>query len=66
MPDIGRGIEEIRISEESGEYRVIYVARLADAVYVLHCFQKKDRRTRRSDIELARERYRQLLKERGS
>ena len=39
MPPIGTGVEEIRIADESGAYRVIYVARRLDAVYVLHAFQ---------------------------
>ena len=41
MPSIGKGVEEIRIWGDSGTYRVIYMARLSDAVYILHCFQKK-------------------------
>ena len=41
MPSIGAGVKEIRIWDETGTFRVIYLARLADAVYVLHCFQKK-------------------------
>jgi phage-related protein len=41
MPSIGRGVEEIRVWDDSGTYRVIYTARLADAVYVVHAFQKK-------------------------
>jgi phage-related protein len=43
-----------------GEWRVVYVAKLADAVYVLHAFQKKTRKTSRQDIDLARKRYRQI------
>ncbi|MBK6729206.1 MAG: type II toxin-antitoxin system RelE/ParE family toxin [Xanthomonadales bacterium] len=65
MPDIGRGVEEIRLNDESGEYRVIYICRLTEAVFVLHCFQKKEQRTRKTDIELARARYRDLMKERN-
>lgn len=42
MPSIGKGVEEIRVRDDSGIYRVIYTARLADAVYVLHAFQKKN------------------------
>jgi phage-related protein len=45
MPSIGKGVEEIRIWEESGTYRVIDTARFADAVYVLHAFQKKSQAT---------------------
>lgn len=41
MKDIGAGVKEIRIKDETGAYRVIYVAKLADSVYILHCFQKK-------------------------
>jgi phage-related protein len=59
MPDIGSGVREIRI-HILGEWRVIYVARLAEAVYVLHAFQKKSQKTRREDIDLARRRYRQI------
>lgn len=54
---VGAGVREIRI-HVLGEWRVIYVARFADAVYVLHCFQKKSRKTRREDLAVARERYR--------
>ncbi len=45
MPAIGKGVEEIRVSDDSGAYRVIYVAKRADAVYVLHAFQKKTQAT---------------------
>lgn len=60
MPGVGKGVEEIRVTDESGAYRVIYVARRAEAVYVLHAFQKKTRATSRRDIETAKERFRQL------
>lgn len=63
MPAVGRGVEEIRIRDESGAYRVIYIARLARAVYVLHCFNKKTQKTSRLDLELAASRYRQLIKD---
>lgn len=56
MKTIGKGVKEIRIKEASGHYRVIYLANLEDAVYVLHAFQKKTQRTRKSDIDLARKR----------
>lgn len=58
MTSIGTGVREIRI-HVLGEWRVIYVANLADAIYVLHAFQKKTQKTRREDIELARRRFRQ-------
>jgi phage-related protein len=61
MPTIGKGVEEIRVRDESGAYRVIYTARLADAVYVLHAFQKKTQTTAKRDIEIARRRFSQLM-----
>jgi phage-related protein len=64
MPDIGKGVEEIRVWVESGTYRVIYIARLGEAVYVLHAFQKKVQRTSQKDIQLARVRLEQLLRDR--
>ncbi len=62
MPAIGKGVEEIRVWEASGTYRIIYTARLADAVFVLHAFQKKTMATSPRDIEIARERFRQLMR----
>lgn len=64
MPTIGQGVAEIRLHEVNGAYRVIYLASLADAVYVLHCFQKKSQKTSRVDIELASGRYRDLMRSR--
>jgi Phage-related protein len=63
MPSIGKGVEEIRVWDDSGIYRVIYTARLADAVYVLHAFQKKTPTTAKPDIELAYKRYTELLRD---
>jgi phage-related protein len=60
MPVVGRGVEEIRVTDESGAYRVIYVARCAEAVYVLHAFQKKTQATSRRDIDIARKRFAQI------
>ncbi|HBB7076142.1 TPA: type II toxin-antitoxin system RelE/ParE family toxin [Legionella pneumophila] len=62
MPSIGKGVEEIRIWDESGTYRVIYTARLADAVYVLHAFQKKMQTTAKRDIDLAKARFAELMR----
>jgi len=61
MPSIGRGVEEIRVRDDSGAYRVIYTARMADAVYVLHAFQKKTQATSKRDLDLARQRFQQLV-----
>ncbi len=63
MSGIGAGVREIRIADAGGAFRVIYVAKFAAAVYVLHCFQKKTQRTRVSDIALATRRYRELVRE---
>lgn len=63
MPSVGRGVGEIRIRDASGIYRVIYTARLASAVYVLHAFQKKTQATAAREIEIARARYEQLIRE---
>jgi phage-related protein len=64
MPLIGKGVEEIRIRDDAGAFRVIYAARFADAVFVLHAFQKKTQRTSRRDIEIARVRFREIVKDR--
>jgi phage-related protein len=65
MNTVGQGVREIRIRDAAGAFRVLYVAKLEDAVYVLHCFQKKARKTRKADLDLAGQRYRDLLKELG-
>ena len=59
MPVIGPGVNEIRI-HVLGEWRVIYVAKFRDAVYVLHAFHKKTRKTSGHDIDIARQRFRQI------
>lgn len=64
MSSIGAGVQEIRIRDGSGAYRIIYVARFMEAVYVLHCFQKKSQKTSKRDLDLASSRYEQLIRER--
>jgi phage-related protein len=64
MPGIGLGVNELRV-RAGRAYRVIYVAKFAEAVYVLHAFEKKSRKTSRLDVELARQRYRNLVRERN-
>ena len=54
---VGPGAYEIRVRDEAGVFRVVYVAKFEHAVYVLHAFQKKTRKTSRADIELAARRY---------
>jgi phage-related protein len=63
MASVGAGVKEIRI-HSGGEYRVLYVAKFEEAVYVLHVFQKKTQRTPKPDIEIAGIRYRALLQQR--
>jgi phage-related protein len=63
MPGIGSGVKEIRIRDAAGAFRIIYAAKFADAVYVLHCFQKKTQKTGKVDLNLAGKRYRDLTKE---
>jgi len=63
MNTVGQGVREIRVRDSDGAFRVIYVAKFADAVYVIHCFQKKTQKTNKADIDLASKRYRDLLQE---
>jgi predicted XRE-type DNA-binding protein len=60
MNTIGPGVREIRIRGDAGAFRLIYVAKFADAIYVLHCFQKKTQATSKPDLALATKRYRDL------
>ena len=61
MPTIGKGVQEVRIRDDSGAFRLIYTAKMAEAVFVLHAFQKKTEQTAALDIELARQRYLTLI-----
>jgi phage-related protein len=65
MQSIGPGVREVRIRDAAGAFRVIYVAKFADAVYVLHCFRKTTQKTSKADLDLAARRYRELTKELG-
>ena len=57
MTTVGAGVYEIRVADAAGAFRAMYVAKLADAVYVLHAFQKKTQKTAKSDLDLAAKRY---------
>ena len=57
IPSVGAGVYEIRIHAQ-GAYRVFYVAKFEEAIYVLHAFQKKTQKTGRRDLEIGRQRYR--------
>ena len=59
MPAVGAGAYEIRV-RVLGEWRVVYVAKFEDSVYVLHAFRKKTQKTRKEDIDLAARRYKQI------
>ena len=63
MPDVGAGAYEIRLRDEAGAFRVIYVAKFDDVVYVLHAFQKKTQATAMADIDLAARRYKLIAEE---
>lgn len=64
MTSIGPGVREIRVRDERGAFRVIYIATLEDAVHVLHAFHKKTQRTARHDLNLAASRLRQITRRR--
>jgi len=64
MSTIGPGVREIRVRDGTGAYRAIYLAKLEEAIYVLHCFQKKTEKTSLKDIRVARQRLTELMKER--
>jgi phage-related protein len=63
MPSVGTGVMEIRI-HTAREFRVFYVAKFEEAVYVLHAFEKKTRKTPQRDLDLTRSRYAELVRRR--
>jgi phage-related protein len=63
MPTVGAGVYELRVRAE-GAFRVFYVAKFAEGLYVLHAFQKKARETARLDLEVGAKRYREVLRQR--
>ena len=62
MAGVGAGAREIRIHDRSGAFRVLYLAHLAEAIYVLHAFEKKTETTAKRDLDVARDRYRDLTR----
>ena len=60
MSSVGPGVREIRIRDETGAFRLLYIAGVGDAIYVLHAFQKKAQKTARKDLDLARLRLKQI------
>ena len=64
MSSVGVGVQEIRI-RTGAEHRMLYVAKFAEAVYILHAFEKQTRRTPKADLDLARQRLRALINQRA-
>jgi len=64
MTSVGEGVREIRV-RTGREHRLLYVTKFAEAVYVLHAFEKKTRKTARADIEIGKTRYRELVARRS-
>jgi len=62
--DVGAGAKEIRIRDATGIYRVMYIAKFEEAIYILHCFQKKTESTTKHDKEIAATRYRAVINDR--
>ena len=60
MSGIGPGVREIRVQDEAGAFRVIYIAKIRNSVYVLHAFQKKTQQTSKRDLDLAISRLKQI------
>lgn len=60
LKTVGRGVWELKISEAEGQFRVVYVVKRNDRIYVLHAFQKKTQQTPQQDIELARARFKEI------
>jgi phage-related protein len=64
MPSVGNGVHEIVVNNADGWFRVMYVAKFEEAVYVLHSFQKKTNKTAQGDLDIAEQRYRAMIQER--
>jgi len=61
--EIGSGVKEIRIYDQSGAFRIMYVAKFSEKIYVLHSFQKKSQKTSQNDINIAKARYKTIMSE---
>ncbi len=64
MTTVGSGVNEIRVRDVQGTFRVVYLARIEDVAYVLHAFQKKSTKTSRHDLEIAQTRLRAVMRRR--
>ena len=63
MKTVGAGVTEIRIKDDQGIYRVIYISKYANTVFVLHAFKKKSQKTAKKDLEIARQRLKVVIQE---
>jgi phage-related protein len=63
MPSVGSGVFELKEQDESTWYRVMYLAKVMDVIYVLHCFEKDSNKTSRDDIEIAEKRLKEVKAE---
>ena len=62
MPSVGSGVREVRVRDQTGAFRLIYVATRPEAIYVLHAFQKKTQATSKRDVHLAEARLKELTR----
>jgi phage-related protein len=62
MASLGKGVWELKESDERSWYRLVYLARIGDVIYVLHCFEKESRKTDQRDVAIVRARMKQVLK----
>ena len=65
MSTVGKGVQEIRIRTED-TYRIFYVARFEEAIYILHAFQKKTQKTTKQDLQIGQQRYQEMMEYRSS
>ncbi|WP_428354343.1 type II toxin-antitoxin system RelE/ParE family toxin [Methyloprofundus sp.] len=61
--EIGSGVKEIRIYDQDGAFRVMYVAKFSEKIYVLHAFQQKSQKTNQNEINIAKTRYKAIQNE---
>jgi phage-related protein len=60
LSTVGRGVWELKASDADGQFRLVYIVRRGDRIYALHAFQKKTQSTRKSDIDLAKARLKEI------
>lgn len=61
MPIIGKNVHELRFRDKSGSYRILYLIRKKDAIYMIHAFHKKAQQTPKTNIDLTKKRIRRIL-----